>query len=787
MATRFSTRSRTKLRSSLEAGFFCLCALCAASLAACICLPQLPSRLAAGLFAAYFAGLLWHKYSSLRALAFAFMAIIGLAVLFGLRKPALLTQNPETVLLYPDEVQVKDGCLTGIGHLKDRKLVVFGKADEQLAGLVMSGQTVLLGPGQGEISELEPATNQGQFDYRTYYAAKGISQRLKFTGAVLEGTENSPVARLHGLRRKIASRLAALPRLLAFFASELLLAQNPSQENAVNMNNYRDLGVIHILSISGMHVGIYVMALSLVCAWGRLTEEETFAVCLLFLAFEIFLSGWQPGFIRASLTYGLRQAFSLKKVRVTGADVLGLTFLLHLLVCPRLLLSTGAVLSYVLAMGLVLTPGMPKLAQSCWLNLLLTPFLLKNFYQINVCTIFYNFLVVPYFNWVVMPVSLASLLLRPFPGILRIFESILELLEGLLGKISQLGIGRLIFGQITALQLAGLFTLTAAILALLSKAPREKGEIRAKKKLTARGQLAKRLTYVLGSCYLLLYLGIHFPLKGQVTFIDVGQGDSILLTTPLLRKVYLIDTGGKVAFGGQKRPKPKPQIESITLPFLKSQGISKIDAVFVSHQDADHVGDLGPLLSEIQVDRLYFGKGLLQNPGFQKRLAGRIKQTKLVELQAGMRVLDQGGHGIDFLVLHPLAGGPGENKDSLSLACSLAGKTWAFTGDLDQAGERQILERMPDLKVDYFKLGHHGSDTSSAPDFLQRINPQLVFISAGRNNRYHHPKPETLAALRQLGIPYYSTQDCGMISWYYGLGTKPYFASFLRGRLPADP
>lgn len=99
----------------------------------------------------------------------------------------------------------------------------------------------------------------------------------------------------------------------------------------------------------------------------------------------------------------------------------------------------------------------------------------------------------------------------------------------------------------------------------------------------------------------------------------------------------------------------------------------------------------------------------------------------------------------------------------------LAKKRWLFTGDLDQAGEMKILQKYPNLKVDYFKLGHHGSRTSSKKAFLQAIKPSLAFISAGRNNRFGHPHQETLNTLKELGIPWVSTQDYGMISWYYDL------------------
>ena len=107
----------------------------------------------------------------------------------------------------------------------------------------------------------------------------------------------------------------------------------------------------------------------------------------------------------------------------------------------------------------------------------------------------------------------------------------------------------------------------------------------------------------------------------------------------------------------------------------------------------------------------------------------------------------------------------------------LAGKRWLFTGDLGQDGEKEIANNF-NLKVDYFKLGHHGSKTSSNPEFLQKISPSEVFISAGRNNRFGHPHQETLSTLRQLNIPWVSTQDCGMISWYYGF-KEPSFSRFL--------
>lgn len=746
MATRPSRQLRTSLQSSLQAGFYFLLSLASVSLCG-IFQSQKWGKLFALAALLYLLFLLKDKYGGLFKLALAFLLLLTLVLA---KDQVKLGEPAGDIRLYPDQVKITDGWLSGRGQTATQKVQVYGPASREVLALLENGQSIDLTEVSGAVSEIEPATNPGQFDYRRYLASQHVYRQVKLAHYQVKLAPASLLNRLHGLRWKIQAYLKRLPRLLAFFASELLLAENPAGDNQANLNTYRDLGVIHILSISGMHVGIYVFALAVFGSYLHMTKEEVFAASCALLTFEVFLSAGQPGFIRATLSYVFSAGLAFKSRRIGRADLLGLTYCCQQLFTPRLLLETGGILTYVLALGLVLTVKLPDCKQAFWLNGLLTPFLLYFFYQVNVCTIFYNILVVPYFNYIVMPMTGLALLAPP--GLAAFLEKILEAAEGMLANAAKTGFGQLIYGQVKAWQLALLFALT--FLYLITR--------------------KKKYRHILAAVYLSIFVSIHFPLEGQVSFIDVGQGDSILLTTPIRRQVYLIDTGGKLTFG--KKKQSQPQIDRITIPLLKAQGISQIDGVFVSHQDADHVGDLGPLLEEMPVKRLYMGAGLIQNPSFRARIAGRVEKTKLVELKAGMEVKE----AINFQVLHPEVAGKGENKDSLSLTCRLAGKSWAFTGDLDQAGEEAIIKKFPDLKIDYFKLGHHGSDTSSSTVFLRAIQPKLVFISAGRNNRYHHPKPETLAKLHQLGIPYLNTQTEGMISWHYGI--REYFSSFLEGR-----
>ena len=746
-----------------DVGFYLLTALLliAISFLAFIC-DSFSQKIVCISAAGYFSFLLLKKYAASLKLVLVLVTLFIGSIILNKKEVHFELSEQSQIQIYPDQVRVKDNYLTGVGHFKQGKILISGKVPTEQENNLKQGLPLIVSQIKGECGIIEPATNIGEFDYQTYYAAKGITQKIKYFSCEMKAVKpNDVITGLHKLRFNLQNYFQKMPQLLGFFASELLLGENNAQENQEILNNYRDLGVIHLLSISGLHVGLYVLIISTICFYLKMTDEEAFICCCAVLLLGIFLSYGQAGFVRASLTYFLGKICKFKGYRVAAIDILGLACILHIMIVPRLFMMAGAILSYLLALGLQLTNKFGKMQQSILLNVLLTPLLLFYFYQVNFLTVLFNLMVVPYFNWVVMPVTFTNIVLFSFTKKLApLFEQILELGEKAIGSLSNTQLGLLTFGKINWWQCLILILITMLLIIALRERPEWKFN-------------KKELSMVLISTYLIFFGMIHFPLRGQVTLIDVGQGDSILITTPFPRKAYMIDTGGKLNFSGKK---VTPQVNRITIPFLKSLGISTLDGVFVSHQDADHVGDLGPLLEQVHVKRIFMAKGLINNPSFQKRLNGRIKHTKLVELLAGMQVKDP---KITFNVVYPYQPGEGKNEDSLSLFFRVANKNWLFTGDLGQEGEKEIMQKS-NLSVDYFKLGHHGSKTSSNPDFLRVIHPQKVFISAGRKNRFGHPHQETLTTLSEQQIPWVSTQDCGMISWYYGGMQKSEFNYFLK-------
>ncbi len=262
-------------------------------------------------------------------------------------------------------------------------------------------------------------------------------------------------------------------------------------------------------------------------------------------------------------------------------------------------------------------------------------------------------------------------------------------------------------------------------------------------------------------------------------FIDIGQGDSILIRQPFNRSVALIDTGGRLNF-----PTPawqhdgtvtQPRVANVTVNYLHRLGITQIDTVYLSHKDVDHIGDLGALLARMPVKRVVVPAGMAHLAKFQQLLRPAMQPPQVVEALAGMTFKADGLEAV-----HPFVPGAAENGDSLVLTGTFGGQRFMFTGDLDRAGERAIMQRYPALRVPVLKLGHHGSKTASDPEVLRQLGVRTGILSVGRQNRYGHPNQETLTTLRQQQIRTYSTALQGMITYHFGGGRPGQWQTFLK-------
>jgi competence protein ComEC len=244
------------------------------------------------------------------------------------------------------------------------------------------------------------------------------------------------------------------------------------------------------------------------------------------------------------------------------------------------------------------------------------------------------------------------------------------------------------------------------------------------------------------------------PGRMTVTAFDVGQGMALLIETSHHRLLY--DTG----------PSYGPEINAggrIILPYLRARGIASLDGMIVSHSDADHSGGALSVLDGLRVDWVL--ASLMTNHPIME--AAR----RHVQCAAGQAWT---WDGVRFEILHPLGASYADaslkpNARGCTLKISAGGKSMLLAGDIEALQESQLVLRDRDrLRADVLLVPHHGSGTSSTPDFLQAVNPAVAVFQVGYRNRYQHPKKEVYERYGELQIQRLRTDQTGALTLDFG-------------------
>lgn len=235
----------------------------------------------------------------------------------------------------------------------------------------------------------------------------------------------------------------------------------------------------------------------------------------------------------------------------------------------------------------------------------------------------------------------------------------------------------------------------------------------------------------------------------KVHFIDVGQADSILVQLPSGQNI-LID-GGNNDDG------------TLVVNYLKQQGVKRLDHVIGTHPHEDHIGGLDVAIRSFEVGKVYLPKVVHTSKTYEDLLlAIKGKGLKVTQAKAGVK-LDVGS-GIEAVMLAPNSSSYEDlNNYSAVLKLTYGSTSFLFTGDAEAESESEILRVGYNLKSDVLKVGHHGSSSSTTPAFLKAVSPKYAVISVGKDNKYGHPHPETLAKLAEAGVQVFRTDLQGTI------------------------
>ncbi|MFI2132764.1 MBL fold metallo-hydrolase [Lysinibacillus fusiformis] len=232
----------------------------------------------------------------------------------------------------------------------------------------------------------------------------------------------------------------------------------------------------------------------------------------------------------------------------------------------------------------------------------------------------------------------------------------------------------------------------------------------------------------------------------RVHFIDVGQGDSILIESPN-GKTMLIDGGVKGA--GQQ-----------VVSYLKELGVNKLDLVVATHPDADHIGGLIPVLQTIPIEQFYDSGKVHTSQTFEEMLMA-IDQKNIPYYVPKTGDLIEFDKDVTVKVLNANEHATDNNDASIVLKVVYGNVSFLLTGDAGIALEKEMMQN--DVTATILKAGHHGSNTSSSEEFIRAVKPEVTILSYGEDNKYGHPHAEVVDRLQAMGSNIYATAESGMI------------------------
>lgn len=270
----------------------------------------------------------------------------------------------------------------------------------------------------------------------------------------------------------------------------------------------------------------------------------------------------------------------------------------------------------------------------------------------------------------------------------------------------------------------------------------------------------KRIVTILLLIILFFSIFCFFPKDLKIYFVDVGQGDCTFIVTPK-NKTILIDGGGSTGSNFDVG-------ESTLLPYILDRGYKKIDLMFISHFDQDHVGGLLTILEELKVNRVCISKQEEDSKNYQeflKIVKKRNIPVTVVKIGDRINIEDD----LYFDILWPKEEQITDNRlNNNAIVMKLVYNRFSclFTGDIEKVAEEEIVKTNGNkqiLKSDILKVAHHGSKTSTTEDFLELVKPKICLIGVGKNNLFGHPSDEVIKRLENINANVYRTDLNGEI------------------------
>ena len=563
------------------------------------------------------------------------------------------------------------------------------------------------------------------FNYRDYLRYNHINYVMNVNNIDIT---NKKIGFINIIKNSLYDRIMSYKSykyMLMFIIGDKSLLDDDIKER------YQNLGVSHIFAISGLHVSI--ISIILMFFLRKINENLGYITTIIFLLFYLFIVSFQPSVCRSVILFSFLYLNKRLYLDLSAFKVFIITVSFILLIEPFYLFNVGFLFSCVISGFLIKYGSMIKgnYIKTCLLVSMVSflvslPIVINFNYEVNSLSVFNNLFFVPFISFIVYPLSLICLIIKPLDSLLFFIVNNLEVISKyflcLLVVMPKLSVLKIVLYYVLLIFFFESFDFKYLLIIFL--------------------------------LILLNKYSYFFDSSIYVYSIDVGQGDATLLKDK--NHAILIDTGGKLNY--VKEPwmsKKEYHVSDNYITFFESIGITKINYLVITHGDYDHMGDAINLVENFKVEKVIFNCGELQT--LEKELI-KVLDKKNIKYYSCVKELSFNNNKLYFLQTKEF---DNENDNSNVIYSELNGYRFMFMGDASTITEKEILDKYNMSNIDVLKVGHHGSKTSSSKEFINKINPNYSIISVGKNNRYGHPNKEVLNNLENSKI--YRTDQDGSI------------------------
>ncbi len=551
---------------------------------------------------------------------------------------------------------------------------------------------------------IEMTSYESRFDFASYLNDKGVKRQLY--------SNNIQIKYASKFKRKqiINNYLNKYDEPTRSLIGALLFNYRNYDSEAISLAT--ELNIIFLFSLSGIYLSFFINVIKKVLSL-FLNETVATLIPIIFLLPLMLFTFTKVGALRAYLMSILtllnRTLLKKRFSRLSLISFLGLTFLL---VDFHLIYQSSFYVGFALSIFILFIRHSLAKFKKSKRRLFTSIFVILFMLPISSSLVYKWYIFSPVFQYLLTPINQIYLFLSIFSFYIQvpfthIFSFISNFIVFSMKQFSVINFA-IYYNSVFTYFVPIYYVLLLLVIIVLEQ---------------KRFRHVKVNSLLLTTSLLFCFVPIKIYITNSIYFINVGQGDSILIQNK--NNIVMIDTGGNTSFD---------MASEVLIPFLNRHEIKHIDALITTHNDFDHAGAASSLISKFKVNDYYTCEN------FSYYEIGDIKLKNLNQYKAS-----------------------DENDNSLVFNLSFLSSKFLLMGDASVNVEKYLIENKLDIDADYLKVGHHGSKTSTSDEFLRLVSPKEAIISVGRKNRYGHPNKEVIDRLNKYKVKIRRTDQEGTL------------------------